>query len=132
MSDQPLDHVRRPDLPWRTSERTECGRPINDVAKWIDRDALLARIKKLGKQRTGLVTCMTCWQTSARWKTFAEDPVDALYREVYGGSPADSHVLRAELRAIAALVDKYRNEFDDYLTGLDQTVNLADRRRRAR
>lgn len=134
MPDEPLDHVRRPDLPWRISTLTECGRPVKDVGKCIERDELLARLKKYGKQRTGLLTCMTCWRTSADWKTFADDPVQAMYREVYGGMSRNTG-LAAELRAIAALVEKYRDEFDGYLAGLEETVSLQERRlakRRAR
>lgn len=128
MNDKPLDHVRRPDLPWHTSTITECGRPLKDVAACIERDELLARLKHHGKQRTGLLTCMTCLETSARWKTFTEDPVDALHREVFSFR-GDDKQLAAELRAIAALIDKYRNEFDGYLAGLEETVSLEARRR---
>lgn len=36
--------------------------------------------------------------------------------------------LRAELQAVAALVDAHREEFDAYLSGLSETVNLTERR----
>lgn len=126
----PVDHVRRPDLPWRTSRLTECGKPINDVAKWIERDELLKREKEYGKQRTAMLTCMTCWETAARWPPFDVEPMAAVSREVYGGR-ADPAFTK-ELRALAALATKYRDEFDEFMQGLDETISLAERRRRAR
>jgi hypothetical protein len=131
-SDKPLDHVRRPDLPWRTSTTTECGRPVKDVAGCIERDDLLARLKTHGKQRTGMLTCMTCWQTAARWGTFDADPVQAIYREVYGASSRGNEAFAGELRALAALAEKYRDEFDGYVAGLEETVSLDARRRAVR
>lgn len=127
MSEQPLDHVRRPDLPWRVSALTECGKPTRDVKSYIERDALLRRLREWGKQRTSLHTCMTCWETSSRWPEFADKPIAAITREVYGGR-ADPR-FEAELRALAALVLAHREEFDDFLTGLDETISLADHRR---
>jgi hypothetical protein len=121
-----LDHVRRPDLPWRVSITTECGRPVDDVKSHISRDELLARYRDFGQARTSLTTCMTCWQTSRRWQTFETDPVDALRREVYGGRT--EKLFGDELRALAALALAHRDEFDAYLAGLGETANLAERR----
>lgn len=121
-----LDHVRRPDLPWRRSQLTECGRALNDVNRYIERDELLKRLADWGKQRTSLHTCMTCWETSSRWPVFETDPVKALSREFYGGR-ADPR-FAAELRALAALAGEYADEFQGYLEGLDQTISLQQRR----
>lgn len=125
----PREHVRRPDLPWRTSTMTECGRPTNDVGVVIDRDALIAKIKRDGVQRAAYTTCMTCMETARRWPLWSEDPVRALSREFYGGR-ADPRFV-GELRALAALVEEHRDEFDGYVEGLAETVSL-DQVRRAR
>lgn len=124
------DHVLRPPLPWRPSATTECGRAAADVAAVITRDQLSARIKTLGKQRTAFTVCMTCATTAGRWSTFEENPVDCLRREVYGGRTEDGFA--DELRALAALVQAHRDEFDGFLSDLGKTTSLADARRKAR
>lgn len=126
-----LDHVRRPDLPWRVATSTECGRDA-DTVPCISRDELLARLADFGQARTSLTTCMTCWQTSARWKTFDQDPVDALRREVYAGRMGEEERFGAELRALAALHAAHREEFDEFLAGLAETVSMAELRARRR
>jgi hypothetical protein len=120
-----LDHVRRPDLPWRQALLTECGKPIAEMAQTISRDELIARLRSWGKARTSMSTCMTCWQTAARWKTFAEDPVDALRREVHTFRRSEVEAaLAADLRALAALAQAHRDEFEGYLAGLAETASL--------
>lgn len=121
-----LDHVRRPDLPWRVSTTTECGRDVATVKSHITRDELLTRLRSFGQARTSLTTCMTCWQTSRRWETFEVNPVDALRREVNGWRSETTFA--AELRALAALAVAHRAEFDAYLTGLGETASLAAHR----
>lgn len=121
----PIEHVLRPDLPWRVSAMTECGRDVRDVQAVIDRGRLLVKLRELGVQRAAYTTCMTCAQTSRRWKTWDQDPVDALAREFYGRQDPR---LADELRAVAALVAAHRGEFADLMAGLADTVRLADRR----
>lgn len=121
-----LDHVRRPDLPWRDSHLTECGRDLDDVKQFIERPELLKRLADWGKQRTSLHTCMSCWETAARWPVFDTDPVMAMSREFYGHR-ADPR-FAAELRALAALAEKYKDEFTGYIQGLDDTISLQERR----
>jgi hypothetical protein len=123
------DHVRRPDLPWRVATLTECGKPILDVAAHISRAELLARIKRDGVQRAAYSTCMVCLETSHRWPEWASDPVQALAREFYGQREP---TMLNELRALAALVESHRDEFDGYLVGLGETVSLDERRRARR
>lgn len=125
-----LNHVRRPDLPWRISTTTECGRPVGSVKSHISRDELLTRLQSFGSARTSLTTCMTCWQTASRWKTFDQDPVDALRREVY--RTAGDEPLAAELRALAALAVAHQAEFEGFLADLSKTVSMMDRSRRRR
>lgn len=136
MADEPLDHVLRPDLPWRTdAPRTECGLDATSYPT-ITRDDLRARAKKLGQTRTYMVTCVTCLHTSQRWPTWDEDPVGALGRETNrprsnprsGNNPE----FAAELYAIAALIEAHRDEFDEFLTGLADTASLSDARARKR
>lgn len=109
---------------------TECGRPTADVKSVIERDVLLRRLEQWGKQRTSLFTCMVCWETAARWPLFDVDPVMAMHREFYGGR-ADPQLAK-ELRALAALATAYREDFEAYMAGLGQTVELKNRRRRQR
>lgn len=127
---QQLDHILRPDLPWRVADTTECGRSIQDVKSTINRDQFFARLKKHGQARTAFTVCMTCAQTSNRWRTFIQDPVDAMRREVYGGRTEPQ--LHAELRAMAALVAEHRDEFDGFIRGLQATTSLADHRAQQR
>jgi hypothetical protein len=70
--------------------------------------------------------------------TWNSDPVAVIQREAqragwYGEKPQRMQLSR-ELLAIAALVEAHRPEFDELLTGLEQTVDLQARQqaRRAR
>lgn len=121
-TDTPRAHVQRPDLPWRDGQRTECGKPTNDVASVISRDNLLRLIKADGIQRTAYAVCMTCLETSRRWKDWAADPVDVLAREFYGGRRDER--LHNELLAIAALIEAHREEFDGFVEGRKATISL--------
>jgi hypothetical protein len=125
----PRDHIRRPDLPWRQSRITECGRPIDDVNGWVDRPAAVARIHREGVQRAALFLCMTCLNTARNHPEWDENPVKALAREFYGATDPGLH---DELLALGALVAAHREEFDGYLKGLTETVSLAAARRARR
>ena len=132
-----LDHIVREALPWHRPEQalTECGRsatslPTITAAEWEQRRA------KLGQRRTSYSVCSTCESTAGRWSfgghhagTWASDPVGILARwvdRIRFGRERDR--TEAELRAIAALVEAHRDEFDGYLAGLDETVDLTARR----
>jgi hypothetical protein len=122
----PLDHVNRPLLPWRTVEQTECGLDTNRPV--ITRDEFQARFKRLGRRRTAMTVCMTCWGTATRWPSFDEDPVRAVQRETYMmRSPLG---FREELLALAELVANHRGEFEALVAALRGTVDLAGARRR--
>lgn len=126
-----LDHMRRPGLPWRSPDEdlTECGRPVTDVASVVTSEEMQAKVGRLGKTRSAMTSCMTCWSTAERnayrtrtaaapagWDT---NPSEVLRRWIpygYGGSSAEAVVLDAELRAIARLIESHREEFDDLLT----------------
>lgn len=123
------DHIVRANLPWRERPLTECGRFTEDVKTTITRDAFLARLAKLGKQRTAFTICMTCATNVHRWpSTFTQNPVEAMRREVWAHKTEDQ--LTAELRAIAELIAAHPDEFYGYLTGLDSTIDLAQARRK--
>lgn len=143
----PLDHISRHPLPWRSAHLTECGRDLS----LITREQVKKRIADVGQKSAAYSTCMTCATTSDR---YPQDLINAVYREagavqrhmsIYGPAQIalmdhrhrDAYVkdrdrrglLAAELEAIQALVEAHREEFDGYLSGLNDTVKLDERRR---
>lgn len=138
----PLEHVMRPGPPWRPAElaRTECGKDIGALLALgrpvLSREAVQKKIKDQGRQRAAFTTCMTCWDGVERWETWEENPVSAIGRETYGsysGRYADKtnvHFRRFtdELLALAALAAAHPEEFEALLSGIGETVSLAERR----
>jgi hypothetical protein len=125
---EPVDHILRPRLPWRDGEAaiTECGYDATKV-RTLTRPDYFARLKDLGRQRTAMLTCMTCASTAGNWGTWDDDPRHALEREIIwergGGYRAreDRGVrLRDELVAIAALIEAHRDEFAALVTENEQ------------
>lgn len=121
---EPVDHVLRPQLPWRRDGGiTECGYDAAKV-RTISREEYFARLKDLGQQRCALLTCMTCGDTARRWGTWDDDPRKALEREIQwecGWSRTDRGVrLRDELNAIAALIEAHRDEFEAAIDQAEQ------------
>lgn len=117
---EPVDHIARPTLPWRNGEGaiTECGYDVTKV-KTLSRAEFFQREKDLGRQRTAMLTCMTCADTARRWKAWDDDPRQAMDREIaweWGNSyrAREDRGLRLhdELVAIAALIEAHREEFD--------------------
>ena len=117
---EPVDHIARPCLPWREGEAglTECGFDALKV-KTLSREEFFARKKELGRQRTAMLTCMICSETTERHGTWGNDPRAAMQREItweYGGGyrPRQDRGerLKAELLVIASLIEAHRNEFD--------------------
>lgn len=131
MVDKPeVEHIiRAASLPWRPPQQhlTECGRPVAGYPS-ISLEDFKRKLSVLGKQRCSMTTCITCWNTATRYQPWTVDPVDAIRREVYG-MRGDDERFRKELWALAALVVAHRDEFDDYLAGLDKTTDLTRRRR---
>lgn len=150
----PLDHISRPSLPWRAPHLTECGKLLGEIDPlWVlTRDQVQARIKAVGQQRAAYTTCMTCASTSDRYRPLPHDStaIIAITRELtavqHAYPPRETHFegrvsieqpsdlwhrkqqLAGELEAIQALIESRREEFDGYLSGLQDTVSLADRR----
>lgn len=115
----PVDHILRPKLPWRAdSAMTECGYDASKVST-LTREDYFARVKELGQQRSAMVTCMTCGNTARRWKTWDDDPGQALDREISweaGWGRTDRGMrLRDELLAIEALIEAHPEEFVDHV-----------------
>lgn len=158
----PLDHITRAVLPWRTTaDLTECGKDVARlVDRIVTRDDAYARIKRMGQKRASFTLCMICAETSDRRNRFEPaDAVAVVARETsalrhaspplpfvpYEGSErnaarrqraerewAERQQINGEFEAIAALIAAHREEFDSYLSGREQTVSLADRRRQRR
>ena len=119
---EPVDHIIRPQLPWRTDAGiTECGYDASKV-KALTREEYFARVKELGQQRAAMLTCMTCADTARRWARWSDDPRKAVGREVewecggsYWSRTDRGTRLRDELLAIADLVASHREEFDAHI-----------------
>lgn len=132
--DEPLQHVQRTPLPWRTEAKTECGRAVTEFASVLSRDEFFSKIKTQGKQRAAMSTCMTCLETASRHTTWGESPSSVMSREIGTGMydrNKGEKLIDHELRAVAALIAAHETEFHEYLQGLNQTVSLKERRLRA-
>lgn len=134
-----LDHILRSQLPWRRDPgKTECGRDADDVTNALTYDEALAKFRSLGQQRAIMTSCVTCFQTAnARHRSnWDKRPSAVMQRETeqvsYWNRAQAETLLDRELRAIAALIEAHRDEFDAYVSGLEQTASLADRRRSKR
>ena len=149
--DLPMEHVQRPQPPWRAARLlTECGRPTDGMTV-ISREQLITKVKRQGQKRAAFTTCMVCWDKCRTNHAWDVDPVGCLMREAaryewisrrvaYGnydagdpGEKAPSAVrFRNELLAIAALIEAHQDEFDDLCEGLAATGDLTARRRARR
>lgn len=129
----PVDHILRPQLPWRRRPGiTECGLDASKVSA-IDRDAFAARMKDYGQRRCSMMTCITCSDTSRRWKGWEQDPREAVGREVewearHWRSQERGDQLRFELLAIAELIDAHRDEFDAAIDRLRRQKEWAEKK----
>jgi hypothetical protein len=119
---EPVDHIIRPLLPWRSDGGiTECGYDATKV-KAITRAEFFQRKKDLGQQRCAMLTCMTCADTASRWESWENDPRQAMAREIHWERgewrPRTDRGTRLhdELIAIAALIEAHRDEFEATIT----------------
>jgi hypothetical protein len=134
---EPVDHILRPSLPWRAAGDaaiTECGYDASKV-KAISRTEFFQRVKDLGQQRTAMLTCMTCSDTARRWKTWEEDPRQAIEREITwerGGGYRErtdrGERLKDELVAIAALIESHAAEFANIITNREQRRDWLEKK----
>lgn len=116
---EPVDHIIREQLPWRTDITqaiTECGYNASKVQS-MTREQYIARYKELGERRTAMLTCMTCEGVFRNYSTWKDDPRQAIKREVdWEGSGRYAHKdrgtrMRDELLAIEALIAAHPDEF---------------------
>lgn len=113
---QPVDHILRPQLPWRESPGiTECGLDASKIST-LTREQYFDRLKEMGQQRCSLFTCMTCADTARRWGRWEDDPRKALEREIawetgYRRGKKEIKLLD-ELTAISALIGAHPEEFE--------------------
>lgn len=117
---EPVDHILRPTLPWRSPDDgaiTECGYDASKVST-LTREQYFARLKDYGQQRTALCTCMTCANTAQRWGTWDDDPRLAIEREIQWEQPQYRRFkdqrgqrLRDELVAIEAIIRQHPELF---------------------
>lgn len=133
----PMEHILRTALPWRPDEQiTECGRDAAEFAVVLTREQAVVKFKDQGVQRAALSTCMVCMHTAQRHATWEDSPASVMSRHAtaYYGTDRGNSRLDKELRAIAALIDAHREEFIDYVAGLEAASSLdakrAERRRR--
>lgn len=121
---EPVDHILRPQLPWRRDGGiTECGYAADKV-KTLTRADYFARLKDMGQQRTAMFTCMTCAQTASRWSTWDDDPRQAMQRELEWEGVRwhkdRGNRLLDELLAIEAMIEAHRDEFDAHVSSTEQ------------
>ena len=118
----PLEHIQRPEFPWRNDCRTECGRRAVDVAVTISRDRFIAKVKDQGRQRAAMSTCMTCWSTASRWGDWNHSPADVAVRE---GAKGDRDLWEAELRAFALMIEAHPDEWASLLQAMRSVDQLS-------
>lgn len=131
---EPVDHILRPSLPWRTEPSiTECGYDASKM-KVLTRAEFFQRVKDLGQQRTAMLTCMTCSNTAQRHGSWDDDPRHAILREVeWEGSGRWAHKergarMRDELLAIADLIEAHREEFAAHITNTEQRRDWLEKK----
>lgn len=136
---EPVDHIIRPRLPWRSGgDITECGYDATK-AKSLTREDFFRRLKEYGEQRSALLTCMTCMSTAKRWPTWQDDPRLAISREAeWEGAHWSSfmqttrdkrgHLLRDELLAVESLIAAHPDEFRELLASIDARRQWLDRK----
>ena len=135
---EPVDHVLRPRLPWRSESEpaiTECGYDASKV-KTLTRSEFFQRLKDIGRQRSAMLTCMTCSNTAARWSAWDDDPRRAIGREVDWECGWRSNTrgqrLRDELLAIAGLIYAHPGEFKTLVDRIGQQRSWVERKDKGR
>jgi hypothetical protein len=126
-ADGPLSHVLRVRPPWRSTEKTECGRAANDVAAVVSREEARAMVKRWGQRRAAFLLCQTCSQGHYPASWWAE-PAGVLARDVTKSWAAEKSEVADELRALGQLVEAHREEFEALLTGVREGHALEEAR----
>ncbi len=119
MSERKL-HVRRTMPPWRRGSPpiAECGMRVEETEKMLAREEYYEL--PVDASRRGQV-CATCASTISRHETWEKHPVGHLIREAGAQFVAlgrDCDQLTDEVRALAMLVERHPEEFDEVLRPL--------------
>lgn len=130
-----LTHIERPSLPWRPERSTECGLDATRHPTWT-REEAQAIAKKLGRKRFSMFACMTCSATAERHSTWEDDPASCMVRHAEKMTmrwsrqhPEERRRFADELRAIAALIEAHREEFDALVESYGEVVDLRAHRK---
>jgi hypothetical protein len=115
----PVRHLRRVAPPWAVDDYTVCGRPIADVARLVEYDEAKALVDRWGQARAHFLFCQTCLSRHGRKgdrpSMFATHPAavtsDWAGRATWVKDPLAERT-RAELLALADLVERHREEYD--------------------
>ena len=95
----------------------------------LTRDEAKARWKAVGANRARYEFCSTCVDTVNRHAEFEEDPLEAALRMPNRWQAEDKGArARAELRAVAMLIDAHRAEFTEAVESLLATASLSEAR----
>ena len=116
--DLKIKHIARADLPWRKAKLTECGKPIEKHPTYT-RSKFFDLIKRYGRQRTQMMSCVTCYNTANNHRRNDDNPIKVLARAIeweVGGSYYHTRtdrgtLLQDELASIVMLIEKYSEEF---------------------
>lgn len=130
--DDQLHHVEGSPLPWQPAGLTECGLDAAGVPTWTRAESVAQR-KRMGRQRYSLFVCQRCSNAADRHLTWDEDPSSCMGHHASGlrwsSNPERAERFNAELRAIAALVEAHRDEFDEAVDGLLAMASLDELRK---
>lgn len=137
---EPVDHILRPTLPWRSPDEgamTECGYDATKVTT-LTRAEYFQRLKDLGQRRSAMVTCLTCSDTCRRHGDWNDDPRLALQREILWERPgyyrrAEPHGqrLKDELLAIEVLIAAHPEEFSAAVAAVEARREWNDKKAEA-
>ncbi len=120
-----LDHVSRIMPTWaRTNPLTECGRRVDDTGSTITFDEMVAKVKRQGKQRASMSSCMTCWGKVSYGQAPASDVMS-----IAAAYLSRTHRLREEvgreLEAIDALVAAHLPEYEQLLEAVQKVQRIG-------
>jgi hypothetical protein len=129
-------HAFRAHLPWRSERLTECGRPATAATVEYAELVKLAEPFKVvlprGQitYRDGMPCCGVCiCQGEVHSRTFADDPIDAIERELLRDRTPNGP-LALELAAAALLIAEHWTDFDTAVLRERALAGLGGGRRR--
>lgn len=134
--DGPPRHLERFAPPWASDRRTVCGRQLDDVAEWVSLEEGRRMVAKFGRMRASLLFCQTCLSQQGRVKSpdaWVANPVLVVndYTAHHWPHSAGFAQTRAELLALARLVEEHPDEFRAAVAAFAVDELEARRRRRS-